>query len=101
MKRFLYITRPVTPDLIECPKPTDALIISEHLAYLHERVESGEVLLVGPCTDGSGEFIVLQAESRHEAEALIHNDPAIIHGLMTAELRPYQVRMVAEEIFVG
>ncbi len=46
------------------------------------------LVFVGRCEDGTFGIIVYEVESDAEAEEIMHADPAIVAGVMTARLHP-------------
>ncbi len=41
--------------------------------------------------------MIFRAASEQEARAVMENDPAVLHGEMTARQFPYRVALIAEE----
>ena len=62
-----------------------------HLQRLEALAAKGHLILAGPFTDQSGSLIIIEADSRAEAEAFVQNDPYIIHGVFQdVEIHPFQ-----------
>ncbi len=61
-----------------------------HLAHLEQLDKQGRVVLAGPLTDKTGSLLVLEFDSREEAEAFARQDPYIIHGVfISLEIHPF------------
>ncbi len=56
----------------------DEAIRKEHIDYLNDLIEKGNIIAKGPFTDHSGGLIIFRAESLEEAQQLADNDPAAI-----------------------
>ncbi len=46
-----------------------------HRQYLSGLLEHGKLAISGPFTDGAGALIVLEVQTREEAEAIVKDDP--------------------------
>ncbi|MBS1701324.1 MAG: hypothetical protein JST12_06675 [Armatimonadetes bacterium] len=74
-------------------------VVGEHFAYCQRLVAEGKMLLAGRTfgpvekTIGIG---IIAAESDEEAQIIVDSDPAIVNGVMTAELQPYRVALLCE-----
>ena len=61
-----------------------------HLAYLEPLHAAGRVILAGPLTDKTGSLLVLEFETREEAEQFAKNDPYWKHGIFNRiEIHPF------------
>lgn len=61
-----------------------------HLAYLDSLDQQGRVILAGPLADKAGSLLVLDFNSREEAEAFARNDPYAVHGVFERiEIHPF------------
>ena len=97
MPQYLYRIRPTRPAmLVEGPTEREAAIVGAHFIYLSRLVDEGVVLMAGRTlnTDESSFGIaVFVAADDPAARALMHADPAVAQGVMTAELFPYHVAL--------
>jgi uncharacterized protein YciI len=59
-----------------------------HRKYLGELREKGKLAISGPFTEGGGALIVLEAESKDEAESIVRADPFTTSGVF----RSYVIR---------
>lgn len=63
---------------------------SAHLAKLELLNAQGRVILAGPLTDKTGSLIVIEADSREEAERLAREDPYTVHSVFErVEVHPF------------
>jgi uncharacterized protein YciI len=61
-----------------------------HLANLEPLDREGRVILAGPLTDKAGSLLVLEFNSREEAEQFARQDPYTIHGVFQrVEIHPF------------
>ncbi|MBX3332219.1 MAG: hypothetical protein KF722_17590 [Nitrospira sp.] len=61
-----------------------------HLANLEPLDEQGRVVLAGPLTDKAGSLLVLEFETREEAEDFVRNDPYTVYGVFERiEIHPF------------
>ena len=60
--------------------------LSEHRAYLDGKLNEGVLITSGPQTPRIGGVIMINADSRAEAEAFVNGDPFHIHEIADYEL---------------
>jgi hypothetical protein len=61
-----------------------------HRQYLAELREKGKLAISGPFTEGGGALIVLEADSKEEAEAILQADPFTTSGVFLSHvIRPW------------
>ncbi|TKS61344.1 MAG: hypothetical protein EWM72_00481 [Nitrospira sp.] len=61
-----------------------------HLTNLEPLDKQGRVILAGPLTDKTGSLLVLELETRDEAEQFARNDPYTVHGVFErVEIHPF------------
>jgi myo-inositol-1(or 4)-monophosphatase len=62
-----------------------------HLAYIRRQKDAGKFVLSGPFADGEDPrgMLVMKAETREEAEALVAGDPAVEAGVLRMDVRPW------------
>ncbi|MCZ8522603.1 MULTISPECIES: YciI family protein [Paenibacillus] len=68
-----------------------ALYRPEHLAYLEEQRALGRIFANGRFTDGSGGMVIYKAESAGQAQDWAAQDPYVIHGARSAEVREWDM----------
>ncbi len=84
--------------LSEGPTDAEAQILGEHVRYLEGLAGQGKVVLYGRTqnTDPSAfGIVVYTAESQAAAREIMNNDPAVMKGLMHADLFPYKISYLA------
>ena len=62
---------------------------AEHLTYLEELAAAGKLFSYGRFTDGWGGMVIYYGESMEEVEALVKQDPFIIHDARTYLIREW------------
>jgi uncharacterized protein YciI len=61
-----------------------------HLSYLEPLDVAGRVILAGPLTDKTGSLLVLDFESKEEAEQFAKQDPYTVNGVFErVEIHPF------------
>jgi len=65
--------------------------VRAHVQYLRRLETSGHMVFCGPFTDYDGGMVVLKAVSKDEALALVNEDPYIVSGARTFELRTWRL----------
>ncbi len=96
MNHFIYLLRPVKADLMTTMTMDEERILGEHYAYLQGLLQAGQLLLAGPCTDAAFGIVVFTASDAAAAEELMVNDPAVRNGVMTGELHPFRISLLAK-----
>src|SRR5262245_40970351 len=100
MPQFLYRIQPTRPAMLtEGLTRREEEIISQHFAYVKDLAERGVMILVGrtQTTDASTFGIaIFNADSEQAARAIMNDDPAVKHGVMSATLFPYRVALISE-----
>lgn len=62
-----------------------------HLEYLDQLKAQGKVYLKGPFKDGSGGMVIYVADSLEEAQQLAQNDPYVVEGVRSLDLREWGI----------
>ena len=96
-KQFIYILRPV-PRLYDDKAWTkdDTAVLGRHYAPFQHAIETGELILAGRTQEpGDRTFgiAIFQAPDETAARQFMESDPAVVAGLMTAELHPFGVAL--------
>ncbi len=61
-----------------------------HLANLEPLAQQGRVILAGPLTDKTGSLLVLEFETREDAERFAREDPYTVHGVFNrVDIHPF------------
>lgn len=85
--------------LTEGPTPREAEIISQHFNYLKDLTDKGVAVFVGrTLTTDEHTFgiTIFEADSEEAAHEIMNNDPAVIAGVMRAELFPFRIVLMAD-----
>jgi len=96
---YIVLLRPTRIGMLVEASPEEMEAVGDHFNYYKLLVESGQVLLAGR-SSGNAERVfgigIFHAESMLEAEGIAQNDPAIVAGVMTAEVQPYGLALLTE-----
>ena len=97
MESFIYILRPTRSDMLaHGPTEQEEGLIEKHFYYLQELIAKGVALLVGRTLNADQSAfgtVIFQAESLDEARRIMEEDPAVVGGVMSAEVFPYKIVM--------
>jgi uncharacterized protein len=96
-KQFIYVLR-LVPRLHADAAWTkeDNTAIERHLNRFKHAIETGELILAGRTPEpGDKTFGIAIFEAKDEAAAkkFMEEDPAVVAGLMTAELHPFAIAL--------
>ena len=98
--QFIYVLK-LIPSLLNDANWTEREenIVDRHFAKLQELLKEGKLILAGK-TLGIDEktfgIVILEVESEEEALTIMKNDPAVLEGIMNAELFPYKIALIKE-----
>ncbi|QNM97046.1 YciI family protein [Chitinimonas koreensis] len=97
--QYLYLIRPTRPDMLRTgPSDAEASAMAEHFAYLQAALADGRLILAGRTLDPDGFGIAIyNADDEVSAQAFAAADPAVRYGVVTAEVRPYRVALIAQD----
>jgi len=96
-KQFIYVLR-LVPRLYDDKNWTkeDEMALSRHFTRFKHAIETGELILAGRTSEpGDKTFGIAIFEAKDEVAArkFMESDPAVVAGLMTAELHPFAVAL--------
>jgi uncharacterized protein YciI len=96
-KQFIYVLR-LVPRLHSDSAWTkdDEAALTRHFARFKHAIETGELILAGRTSEpGDKTFgiAIFEAKDEAAAPAFMESDPAVVAGLMTAELHPFAVAL--------
>lgn len=96
-KQFIYVLR-LVPRLHADSAWTkeDNMALSRHFVRFQHAIETGELILAGRTKEpGDKTFgiAIFEAKDEAAARAFMESDPAVVAGLMTAELHPFAVAL--------
>lgn len=98
LKQYIYVLHPAER-LQQGGEWTDSdnAAVSAHFVRLQEATASGKVILAGktdePDADTFG-IVIFEAADDAAAQEFMDTDPAVVAGVMTAELHPYTVALM-------
>lgn len=97
LKQFIYVLRLVPRLHVDANwTKEDEMVLSRHLTRFKRAIETGELILAGRTLEpGDKTFGIAVFEATDEAAArsFMESDPAVVAGLMTAELHPFAVAL--------
>jgi uncharacterized protein len=96
-KQFIYVLR-LVPRLHSDSAWTqeDKMALDRHFARFKHAIETGELILAGRTREpGDKTFgiAIFEAKDEEAARKFMESDPAVVAGLMTAELHPFAVAL--------
>lgn len=96
-KQFIYVLR-LVPRLHSDSAWTkeDQEALGRHFARFKKAIETGELILAGRTMEpGDKTFgiAIFHAPDEKAARSFMESDPAVVSGLMTAELHPFAVAL--------
>jgi uncharacterized protein len=96
-KQFIYVLR-LMPRLYADSSWTkeDNAVLQQHFVRFKEAVKSGQLILAGRTSEpGDKTFgiAIFEAPDEDAARRFMQEDPAVVGGLMTAELHPFAVAL--------
>jgi uncharacterized protein len=96
-KQFIYVLR-LVPRLHFDTAWTkeDKMALDRHFVRFQQAVQTGELIIAGRTTEpGDKTFgiAVFEAKDETAARRFMESDPAVVAGLMTAELHPFAVAL--------
>jgi len=100
MNQYIY-TLKLIPRLIDDLNWTneDKLIVDQHFTNLQKLLDEGKLILAGRSLDEDDRkfgIVIFEAETLAQAETIMLNDPAVLSGIMIAELHPYRVALMRD-----
>jgi uncharacterized protein YciI len=100
MPQFLYVLRPTRLEMLtDGGTPDEERIVGEHFAHLQHLTEQGVAILLGRTLNNDERtmgIVIFNADDDAAAHAIMESDPAVVNGVMTAELFPYRVALIRE-----
>jgi uncharacterized protein YciI len=96
-KQFIYVLR-LVPRLYSDSAwmKDDNAAIARHFARFKHAIETGELILAGRTQEpGDKTFgiAIFEAKDEDAARKFMESDPAVVAGIMTAELHPFSVAL--------
>jgi uncharacterized protein YciI len=75
------------------PTEEESAAIDRHFVRLQQACAEGTVRLAGPATDGAFGIVIFEAADETAARLFMAEDPAMLAGVMTAELHPFRISL--------
>src|SRR5688572_23658536 len=101
MEQWLYILKPTRLGMLtEGPTTEETAAVSRHFAHLQELTKQGVMILVGRTQNADENTIglaIFEAEDESAARKIMESDPAIVGGVMRADLYPYQIALMRDQ----
>ncbi len=100
LKQYIYVLHPV--ERLHAPgawTEQDNAAVSAHFQRLQDATASGKVILAGKTDEPDATtfgIVIFEATNDAEAKAFMESDPAVVGGVMLAELHPYSVALMRE-----
>ncbi len=94
MAQYCYMIKPARPTFPSDATDAERATIGVHFDYLKGLLAEGTVIFVGRCLDATFGITVYEAASDEDAAAIMHNDPAVRAGIMTAMLHPFRTALM-------
>ena len=96
-KQFIYVLR-LVPRLYADSAWTkeDTAALKRHFARFQEATKSGQLILAGRTSEPGDKTLgiaIFEAPDEDAARKFMQEDPAVVGGLMTAELHPFAVAL--------
>ncbi len=89
MTTWFSMIHPPRADFIATITEEEAAIMGRHRDYLASLLEAGVLIAAGPTWGQASDdgVMIFEADDRAAAEAIMAEDPSVVSGLMTPELR--------------
>jgi uncharacterized protein YciI len=101
MNQWLYVLKPTRIGMLtEGQTPEESETVSRHFAHLQELTKQGVMILVGRTQNADENTIglaIFEAEDESAARKIMESDPAIVGGVMRADLYPYQIALMRDQ----
>jgi uncharacterized protein YciI len=96
--QFLYKIRPTRAEMLSQGATQDETeIVSAHFNYLKGLHEQGILVLAGRTLntdETSFGIVIFNAKTVEKAREIMENDPAVLQGVLQAELYPYRMALM-------
>lgn len=98
MNQWLYVLKPTRLEMLtEGATDYESETVSRHFAYLQGLTKQGVMILVGRTQNADENTIglaIFEAEDESAARKIMESDPAIVGGVMRADLYPYKIALM-------
>jgi uncharacterized protein YciI len=93
MPQFIYMVRPPRPTFPADATEGEIQAVRDHFAYLKRLTGEGVMILVGRCEDATFGIAIFEALDESEAREIMLADPAVEHGVFSAELKAFLIAL--------
>jgi uncharacterized protein len=97
MPEFIYFLKATRLEMLtDGGTSQENEVVDAHFAYLQHLTDRGIMVLVGRTQNNDARTLgiaIFRAESEAAARRIMENDPAVIHGVMQAELFPFRIAL--------
>ncbi|WP_226642656.1 YciI family protein [Mesobacillus subterraneus] len=102
LQQFIYVLRLMPEYLVESNWTNETNeIVGRHFESLKRLLAQGTVIMAGRTTtmdETAFGIVVFKAENQGEAERIMLSDPAVVEGVMTAELHPFRIALANMQV---
>ena len=100
-KQFIYVLH-LVPRLHDDKAWTeqDKAAVERHFNRLKDATKTGQVFLAGRTSESGDKtfgIVIFEAANEEAARVFVNGDPAVIAGIMTAELHPFGIALQREK----
>lgn len=71
-------------------------VLEEHYRYLKDLTMKKKVVAAGPVWDPPFGLVILQVGSEEEARSIMDDEPSVVAGVHTYEMRPFNLSLLAD-----
>jgi len=72
-------------------KLPDQQDLNGHIAYIQQLRSQRKLIQAGPFMSDNSEVTVIEVTSEAEARSIVARDPAVVRGVLRAELTPWSI----------
>ena len=94
MNEYFCMLKPSRPNMHATVTEEEGEIFNRHCEYLLQKFKEKKVLQAGTSFEKDQDgfaIVILSAENKEKAEALIKEDPAVAKGLLQAHITEYNI----------
>ncbi len=96
MTEWIYFLHPPRDNFAATMSPAEQEVFGRHFDHLQRLLAEGTLVLAGPTLGPVNTGIaVLRAPDEEAARRIMEADPAIAEGVVSGELRPFRVALLA------
>lgn len=96
MEDWIYFMHPPRENFAATMTEAEQEVFGRHFAHLQDLLTRGTLVLAGPTMGETNTGIcVFRAPNEAAARAVMEADPAIADGVVTGELRPFRLSLLA------